>query len=92
MTRAARASCPRGSRLAAGAIFRVSVHSWVGFEENGVKITDAKVFVSCPGRNFVTLKLHGGRNLRAGRCNSERAGTGRCVLSVRSRDSLPDRA
>jgi mannonate dehydratase len=22
-----------------------------------VKITDAKVFVACPGRNFVTLKL-----------------------------------
>ena len=56
-----------------------------------MKITDAKVFVSCPGRNFVTLKIStdegiyglgdatlNGRELR-----------GRIVL-VRSSGAVPD--
>ena len=57
------------------------LHSLVHDEENGLKITDAKVFVCCPGRNFVTLKIYtdAGR-VRPGRCDAERARAGRRLL------------
>ena len=38
--------------------FELPLHSGVRDEESCLKIKDAKVFVCCPGRNFVTLKIY----------------------------------
>ena len=58
-----------------------------------MKITDARVIVTCPGRNFVTLKIIDRRGRHRGRGrHPERPRAGRGELSARSRRPAADRA
>ena len=58
-----------------------------------MKIVDARVIVTCPGRNFVTLKVDDrGRRVRPRRRDAERARAGRGQLPHRPRRPAADRA